>query len=67
MNFILNDIIVPDFLNNGVLEVSTNFNNTFFDTLVVDATLPQDPVFYTGTMDVFADGAVYFKNKGKRI
>ena len=42
-------------------------NNKLFDTLVLDATLPQPPVFSADKMDVFADGALYFKNHGKRF
>ena len=68
VNFAINDIIIPDFLNNGLLEVGVyDSNNKLYDTVVVDATLPQNPNFFNHTMDVFADGALYFKSKGKRL
>jgi hypothetical protein len=66
-NFVINDIIIPDFLNEGMFDIAVESNGKLFDTLVLDATLPQEPVFTADKMDVFADGAVYFKNHGKHF
>lgn len=45
--------------------------NTIFngkkDVLVADITLPQAPVFFNQTMDVYTDAAIYFKSTGKRF
>ena len=66
INFAINDIIIPLFLNNGLFKINTFFGSTFQDTLVIDMTLPQAPVFHNGTMDVFNDGAIYFVKEGKK-
>lgn len=67
VNFVVNDIIIPDFLEDGFLTMAATYNNKPFDTLVLDATLPQEPNFYNGTMDVFTDAAVYFEKHGRKF
>jgi len=68
INWVINGIIIPDVLHNGLIEVPiTATNGQPFDTLVIDATLPQQPAFSTEKMDLFFDGAVYFKNHGKHF
>ena len=59
VNVVINDIIIPDFLSNGLFHLGTVFNGKK-DVLVVDLTLPQAPVFFNQTMDVYSDAAVYF-------
>lgn len=66
VNFIINDIIIPLFLENGLLKVNTNINGKL-DTLITDITLPQAPLFYNKTMDVYTDGAIYFASKGRKF
>ena len=66
MNFVINSIIIPDFLENGLLDIGVSYNNTKFDDLIIDMTLPSEPVFFNQTIDVFSDGAVYFKKSGPK-
>jgi hypothetical protein len=56
---IINDFVIPTFLENGLLKVNTNINGKS-DTLITDITLPLVPVYFNDTMDVFSDGAIYF-------
>lgn len=66
-NFVLNDIIIHEYLNDGIFNIAIESNGKPFDTLVVDATMPQQPVFTKDKMDLFADGAIFFKNHGKHF
>jgi hypothetical protein len=66
VNMVINDFIIPTFLENGLLKMSTNINGKI-DTLMTDITLPQVPLFYNKTMDIFTDGAVYFTSRGRKF
>jgi hypothetical protein len=67
VNFAINDIIIPVFLSDGLFHIDVfGSDGKKFDTLVLDATLPQAPVFATDSMDIFADGTVYFQGHGHR-
>eukprot|EP00347_Sterkiella_histriomuscorum_P019513 403341346 len=65
VNFIINDIIIPDFLDNGLITIPGFKLGNLTDSLVVDITLPENPQFNDHTMDTFTDAAIYFKNHGK--
>lgn len=59
VNFVINEIVIPLFLENGLLKMTTTINGKT-DVLLTDITLPQAPIYYNDTMDVFTDGAIYF-------
>ena len=40
VNFAINSIIIPDFLENGLLKINTMYNGHKVDTMIVDITLP---------------------------
>jgi hypothetical protein len=65
MNFLLNDFIIADFFSNGFFKIATTYNNKFYDNLIIDLTLPEEPVFSPGKVDVFTDAAIYFQNQGE--
>lgn len=65
MNFAINSVIIRDIFSNGLFKMATTYNNKFYDNLVIDMTLPQNPNFNNGMMDVFTDAAIYFEHKGK--
>jgi hypothetical protein len=67
VNFVINDFIIPGILENGLLRIDTMYDGKKVDTMIVDATLPQSPVFSKGTMDVFTDAAIYFEKHGRRF
>ena len=46
VNFVINSIIIPDFLENGLLDIGVSYNNTKFDDLIIDMTLPSEPKFF---------------------
>ena len=54
-------------MENGFITMAATYNNKAFDTLVVDATLPQEPNFNGGVMDVFTDAAIYFEKHGRKF
>lgn len=64
-NFLINYIIIPDFLGNGFYEIPGFLINGKQDSLVVDFTQPQNPLFDPTTVDTFIDGTIYFKNEGR--
>jgi len=67
VNFAINDIIIPVFLSDGLFRIDVfGSDGSKFDTLVLDATLPQAPVFAANDIDVFADGTVYLERHGHR-
>jgi hypothetical protein len=68
VNFAINEIIIPVFLSNGLFRIDVyDSAGHKFDTAVLDITLPQAPVYTARTMDVFADGTVYFENHGHHL
>lgn len=67
VNFAINEIIIPDFLSSGYIKMGEYYNGKFVDNLVIDATLPQSPIYNNGTMDVFTDFAIFFEKRGKQF
>ena len=65
VNLVINDFIIPIFLESGLIKFNTNINGKL-DTLYADVTLPQAPVFQNQTMEIFTDGAVYFQSEGRK-
>jgi hypothetical protein len=64
MYFIVNSIIIPNYLSNMYFVVPTTYNNKFYDNLIVDLTLPQQPAFSQSHFDVFTDAAIFFSKQG---
>lgn len=63
VNLVINDFIIPGVLSNGLLKFQVlDSQGKFYDNLVADITLPQNPNFNSGKMDVFTDAAFYFEN-----
>lgn len=68
VNIAINDFIVPLFLQNGMFKVQVqDSQGHVYDNLICDITLPQNPNFNTGMMDVFTDASIYFEKQGKHI
>ena len=64
-NWVINGIIIPDFLHNGIFELPLPSSSK--DTLIIDLSLPLDPVFSDNSMDIFTDAAFYLKNEGEEF
>lgn len=61
----INNFIIPMLLRDGMMVVPTPFNGrSDTGSLIFDITLPKNPVYYDDVMELYTDGAVYFKNKG---
>ncbi|TNV80078.1 hypothetical protein FGO68_gene16659 [Halteria grandinella] len=68
VNLVINDFIIPGFLSNGLFSVEIlDSQGKHYDNLIADITLPQNPNFNSGMMDVFTDAAIYFQKQGKHI
>lgn len=68
VNLAINDFIIPAFLSNGLFSVEIlDSQGKHYDNLIADITLPQNPNFNSGMMDVFTDAAIYFQKQGKHI
>ena len=65
VNFVINEIIVPMFLDNGIISIDGFKVGNETTSLMIDLTLPNNPQFNDHTMDTFTDAAIYFKNHGK--
>ena len=61
-NYIVQEIIVPQVLQNGVIRIPTGDNNT----LVLDFALPKSPLYNSNLFDLFVDGSIYIDEEGQR-